>query len=630
MKVSRAWLQKYFDTELPSVEQLADALTFHSSEVEEVAGDMLDVKVLPDRACYALSHRGIAHEISAALKLPLKHDPLRESLPELPSTNTLMVADCDPKLAPRYMLAHIKDVKVGPSPAWLKDALESVGQRSINNIVDAANYVMLDLGQPLHAFDAAKVPQKDGTYVVTVRKAYEGERLTTLTGEEYVLPEDTLLIVDGDDTPIGIAGIKGGKSSEVNESTTDLLLEAANFDGTHTRRAAQALKLFTDASTRLQNRPSPDLVPYGLHAAAALIQEVAGGELVGGIDVYPEPQEKVELTVSLARVNGILGTTYTADDMSTALNRLALPNRPEGDALVINVPFERCDLRLPEDIAEEIGRILGYEHLGTPELPHLDEAPDLARFRGIERIKDTLLERGYIELSTQSFASAGDVELANPLQSDRPWLRAELAENMRDALTRAKRESPRTLGPESSLKLFEIGTVFTKHGEYLSLALGYEALTGKPNPLALTDDLQALVDLVPDSGLMMPTHDSTVAEVSLAATALEKLGEGYEPKQITLGAFRPYTVYPFALRDVAVWTPEGTEESEVALTIQGAAGELLLRMDLFDRFEKDTQISYAYRLVFEAPDRTLSDADLDPLMARVTEALEAKDGWKVR
>ena len=640
MNVSRAWLQKYFDEPLPEAEALADALTFHSSEVEGMSshGDdsVLDVKVLPDRACYALSHRGIAYELAAALDVPLVRDPLAEPLPELPEADEVSVAVCDAQACPRYMVALVRGVQVGPSPDWLKQALESVGQRSINNIVDATNYVMLNIGQPLHAFDSGKLAQEGGRYAVAVRRTLEGETITTLTGEDYVLPEDTLVIADGNsDALLGIAGVKGGALAAVTEATTDLLIEAASFDGTMVRRTAQALKLFTDASNRFQNRPSPELAAYGLRDALALITELAGGEVAGIVDEYPQRAEPRVLSISLERISAILGREHTADEVAGSLARLGLPNVIEGNIVTVRPPSVRCDLAIAEDLAEEVGRMLGYDLLPALPLPAMHDAPDQRRYFGIERIKDFLLERGYVEISTPSFDASGEIELANPLQTDKPYLRSSLARNLRVALIRARYVAPRVLGPEASLKLFELGTVFTAEGERLSLALGYAALSGKPSPAVLTDDLSALAEMFPAAGIALPAHDGEVAEISLADASLEAVGDGYELPQVELGPYQPYSAYPFALRDLAVWTPDGTQESEVSLLIQKEAGPLLARMDLFDRFEKTdaaglTRTSYAFRLVFEAPDRTLSDADLDPVMARITETLNTQEGFSVR
>lgn len=636
MKVSHAWLQTYFDTTLPSVEVLEEALTFHAAEIEEAHGDLLDVKVLPDRAAYLLSHRGVALELSAVQDLPLKRDPLKEALPEYPAGHTLSVSLDEAGATKRYIGAHLTGVKVGPSPAWLKEALEAVGQRSINNVVDATNYVMLDIGQPLHAFDAKKLTAREGAYVIAVRPSKEGETITTLTNETYTLPEGTLVIADGNDTnqvALGIAGVKGGLHAKVDENTTDLIIEAANFDGSLVRKTAQVLRLFTDASTRFQNKPSPALAAYGMRDVIACIQKVAGGEVQAYVDAFPEPEEPKTVSVSLARINGLLGASFSMDEVRDTFRRLGFSYSEVEDRFIVLVPFERRDLVLSEDLIEEVGRIIGYDRIVAEPLPLTQGVPDQARFRGIERVRDFLIERGFTELSTPSFAEEGDIELANPLQSDRPYLRASLTPNLKDALTRAASVAPRVLGPDPFVKLFEIGTVFTKKGEVLVLALGIVPMVGKPAAAAqaLKEYVATLEqELFQTPGIAAFGLDGQTVEIALSSLPLEKLGAEYAPLSVSQGMYRPYSFYPFALRDIAVWTPEGTEESEVSGILLKHAGDMLARIDLFDRFEKEGRISYAFRLVFESFERTLSDADLDPAMEAVTNALNAKEGWEVR
>lgn len=635
MKVSRNWLQKFFDTPLPDVQGIADALTFHVAEIEEIEkhgdDDVLDVKILPDRAAYLLSHRSVASELAAILEKPMQNDPLRNELPEYPDTNELQIEIENPEKCLRYIGALVRGVKVGPSPAWLKEALEAVGQRSINNIVDATNYVMLNIGQPLHAFDANKLVNKDG-YTIKVRGAFEGEKITTLTGEEYLLPEDTLLITDScADKAIGIAGIKGGQIAAVTNETTDIIIESANFDGTTVRRAAQALKLFTDASLRFQNRPSPELAAYGMRDVLALIQEIAGGEIMGVVDAYPgaAQAQPAPVSVPLSKINSVLGTTYTEEQVAGVFHRLGFSSTQEGETFTVTPPFERRDITIPEDLAEEVGRIIGYDSVPATQLSQRVETPDQSQYRGIERIKDVLIERGFTEISTQSFAEKGDVYLANPLDQSKPALRTNLAENMRAALSRAATVAPRVIGPTPALKLFEIGTVFTEQDEHLSLVVGYMPLVGKSQPV-LAEVADALRDLIGD----MQITQSDVLETELNAVRLGQLGQSeeglYEPKRVSLGAFQPFSIYPFALRDIAVWTPEGTEQDEVENLIIKEAGDLLVRIDLFDTFEKEGRISYAFRLVFESKERTLSDEDLNPAMDSVTNALNSKEGWQVR
>jgi phenylalanyl-tRNA synthetase beta chain len=638
MKTSPKWLQNFFEESLPSAEELGDALTFHSCEIEEITPNYIDVNVLPDRAAYCLCHRGVAYELSAILNLPM-NDPLRTPLVDFPSTEEVTVTIEDPAKCSKYIAALIRGVKVGPSPEWLREALESVGQRSINNVVDATNYVMLNIGQPLHACDATRLVQKDGVFSIKVRSSIEGEKITTLSGDDFVLPEGILLITDANaseqGTPVGIAGVKGGKAAEISATTKDILLEAANFDGTLVRKTSQRLKLWTDASQRFQNKPSPLLTEYGMRDVIKLILDIAGGELVGVTKVSSEiaEAEAAPVSVSLSRINSILGSAFETTEIEKALERLGFPYTSENGLFTVAPPFERRDIVIPEDLVEEVGRIIGYEQIAPLPMPPLAVVPDQHRYRGIERIKDFLVERGFIELSTQTFAVSGEIMLANPLDQTKPALRTSLVENMKDALVRATNFAPRVLGPATEVKLFEIGTIFKKDGEHLSLVLGYKQLSGKQSATLLPEVVSQLEQELIGVFATKPTIETDIAEAILTDTNLETLGN-YEPHKVTLGAYKPFSQYPFALRDIAVWTPEKTEESEVANLIIKEAGTLLARIDLFDRFSKEVdgkeRISYAFRLVFESFERTLSDEDLNPLMEKITATLNAQDGWEVR
>lgn len=635
MKISYTWLQKYFKEPLPPVEEVADALTFHVFEIEEQQGDMLEVKVLPDRAPYGLSHRGVAREVAAAFDLEMVADPLRMELPELASTSELFVEIDDAQACTRYMGALVRGVTVGPSPLWLQEALASVGQRSINNVVDATNYVMLNIGQPLHAFDAGKLASPEGTYGIRVRSASLEEHITTLTGEDYILPEGTLLITDAyTNTPLGIAGVKGGVQASVTTATTDIIIESANFNGPMVRKASQQLRLWTDASQRFQNSLSPTLAAYGMRDVLSLILDIAGGTLVGVTDIARAiPEDRLApVSVTLGKIRSVLGIDLGSDEVGNALDRLGISFMEEAGTFVISPSFERRDLCIPEDIIEEVGRTIGYDRIpATPLLP-LVMAPDQSRYWGIERIKDFLAARGFTEISTQSFAQMGDIELANPLQLDRPWLRRELLPNLEDALTRAQLYAPRVQGPVDMVKLFEIGSVFTNGGEHLSLALGVRVISGKKARAAdalkeyiatLQQELFA-AHVAAHYTLTGESAEIDLSDIPFASLALEA------PRLVRLGAYQPFSIYPAALRDVAVWTPEGTEEQSVADAVTQAAGVLLVRIDCFDRFLKDGRQSFAFRLVFESMERTLSDADLDPAMAAVTDALHAVAGFEVR
>src|SRR3989338_92095 len=305
MKISRNWLQTFFNAPLPDARALSDALTFHAFEIESVENDVLDVKVTPNRGHDCLSHRGIAKEISAILNIPMKSDLLSadprgvlSSVPRTPLGLEITIGNL--ALCARYIAGYIRGVKVGPSPDWLRENLEAIGQKSINNIVDAANFVMFNLGQPLHAFDASKLASKSEQstvnsqqFLIHVRNAKKGEKITTLDDKEYALSESMLVIADGNSgKAIGIAGVKGGKTAEVSEATTDIIIESANFDGVSVRKTAQALKLRTDASQRFEQGISPELAGYGMRAVTDLILKVAGGEIIGFVDEYPTPQTR--------------------------------------------------------------------------------------------------------------------------------------------------------------------------------------------------------------------------------------------------------------------------------------------------------------------------------------------------
>ncbi|HEX7651329.1 MAG TPA: phenylalanine--tRNA ligase subunit beta [Candidatus Paceibacterota bacterium] len=630
MIVSRNWLQTYFDRPLPDAAGIDHALTFHAFEIDgtEEKGDdvVIDVKVLPNRAADCLSHRGIAKELGAILQYPMKPDALRAPPPSYPPTDALTVAVEDARACPRYMLALVRGVKVAPSPQWLKSALESVGQRSINNVVDATNFVMLNLGQPLHAFDAARLAVQDGTYAIGVRGAKDAEPITTLSGESFKLQAGTLVITDAHaDAPIGIAGVKGGTAAQIAAETTDIIIESANFDGVMVRRAMQQAKLYTDAGKRFQNNLSPELAAYAMSDVLSLIKSIAGGELAGVVDFYPAPVETTQIPVTAARVNAVLGSAYQSGDLAQVFDRLGLAYKRTVEDFVVDPPFERRDLSIPEDLAEEVGRILGYDGLPALVLPAPDGAPDQARLAGIERMKDFLVRRGFTELSTQSFAADGARHLINPLQDDRPALRDALSENMQDALSLAAYEAPRSFGPVDALRLFEIGTVWKHDREHLSLALGVKPLQKmKGDPMA-----EIVAGVAAEFGLPEPVTRDGIAEFDLSGIDFEKLGEDYAYDVPALGAFRVYSAYPFILRDIAFWAPAGTDGAEVVALIRQDAGALLARIDQFDRFEKDGRISYAFRLVFESADRTLSDEDVNPLMEKVSASLAAK-GFEVR
>jgi len=600
MKISREWLQTFFDAPLPEANELAHALTFHAFEIESIENDILDVKVTPNRGHDCLSHRGIAKELAAILNIPMTKDPFgADKGGQFDMSATITVSVADAALCPRYIAWAIKGVKVGPSPDWLKRRLESIGERSINNIVDATNYVMFTLGQPLHAFDAdmlkVKNPKIRGTteYAVGVRLAKAGEKITSLDGKVYELSESNLLIVKGEsDEPVGIAGVKGGMNSGVSDETRDLVIESANFNGVSVRKTSQALKLRTSASQRFEQVLAPELAAFGMRSVAALIRELAGGELAGFADVYPSPQEKTKVSVSLTHINECLGTSLSATDVEDAFTRLALSFEGDKNIFTVESPPERLDLNIPEDLVEEVGRIVGYDKVPTTELPELKQKTEVnENFYAAEKAREELISLGYSEVITSVFADKGERVVANKVDGVRPYLRATLIDGLKEAHERNARNKD-LLGLDE-VKLFEIGIAWKKGKELFMLGMADK------------------------KGVKEKELESS------AARAYDEL-----PTSKT-EHYQPFSKYPHISRDIALWVPKGTSADEVFDVIKHHAGGLLVRSWKFDEFAKGDKVSYAFRLVFQSPDRTLFDGDANERMESIYMAVKEK-GWEVR
>lgn len=624
MKVSRAWLQRFFEKPLPDTESLKDLFTFHAFEVEETDGDILDLKVLPDRAAYAMSHRGIAKELSAILDIPLQKDPLLDSLPMYRTSEVLSVT-VDAEYVNRHTAAYVTGVTVGPSPLWLKELLESVGQRSINNIVDISNLVMLDIGQPNHAFDAGKLSQSGGKIAIDIRKANEGEKVTILSGEEYTLSENVYVIADaGSGVALDVAGIKGGLASGITEETKDLFISVGNYDAACLRKASQSLRLVTDASQRYQNGPSPELTLFGMRDVLHMIAEVAGGKLEGVIDVYPKPRTQESVSVSVGTVQDILGSHFTEKEINEAFNRLGFPYTEEEGVFTVTPPFERSDLVVPEDLAEEVGRIIGYDKITPESLPPSSiSQPVDAQFYYAEKVRTYLSDKGFSEVYTSVFTKEkGERQVANKVDSDTPYLRKSLTPSVTASLKMNTLNRP-VLGL-SEVWIFELGKIFLKKEERWALALG---TSNKKEAKATLEKLFA------DFGTSVRVQEKEgVVEIDFTEF-VSKLGtpSAYEPLVTKpIPRYAPFSRYPFVARDIAVWTPEGTLAESIENIIWEKAGALLHRVDQFDTFTKDGKTSYAFRMVFLSNERTLTDEEVNGHMQAITDAMNWQAGWQVR
>jgi phenylalanyl-tRNA synthetase beta chain len=643
-KFSYNWLCDYLVTPAPTPEVISELLTFHAFEVEEIEthkdDTVISLKILPDRGSDCLCHRGIAREIATLIDRPLAHDPLLSEV-TLKTIDTIQVAIENIDDCPRFTSSIVRGVQVSESPQWLKDRLTAIGVRSINNIVDATNYVMFAMGQPLHAYDAKKFPQKEGAWNFVVRKAVVGEtvsllaeggkdedRIVTLSGSE-------LLIVDGaTNTAVGLAGVKGGRYAGVDATTTDIIIEAAHFDAGLTRRTARGLNIVIDASKRFENEPARALPLLAQQNIVDLIIKIAGGVCDGVIDVYPQEKYPQPVVVNPIKVNALLGLSIKADEMVSILSRGGITVETEGDTLLCTGPIARTDLNIEEDFIEEIGRVYGYHHVVSvvPETVPLTEFNQ--RYIFCERVRLSLVKQGFTEIITTTFRSTDEIGLMSSMASDKCFLRSELTSSVSEALTK---NAPFTdLLGVSDTRLFEIGTVFTRYegtvAEHYSLAFGIRLKTtgysGKEDVILQT----VMAQLEADLGMTLTSNVHTgVAEVNLTeviatVSAQTSYAEAEKTPDIQ---YVPFSLYPSISRDVALWVSENTDVSVVEALLRKASGVLLARLTHVDTFSKEGRTSLAFRLVFQSHEKTLTASEVDEQMTAVHNAC-VEGGWEVR
>jgi len=638
MKVSYNWLQTYFEKPLPSPEKLAELLTLNVFEIEgieKVDDDaVLDVKVLPDRAYYALSHEGVAREIS--LLTDLEKQPISATMrfdkyddPLDPPSITVL----EPELCQKYVGVRIENISVGKSPELISKKLETIGQRSINSIVDILNYVLFDMGQPLHAFDADKMKGS-----ITVRKAKKGEKMTTLDGKDLTL-EDWMLVVADDEGPLALAGIKGGNKAAVTESTKNIILEAANFNPALIRKTSNAVGIKNDSSKRFENAVPASFTGLGAHYASALIRdanEQARESLFQEVGVdFHENLDDYYVTFTVDYVQEILGMPISTSDIKRIIEKMGFTIHSEMKGtfrIYINPPYK--DLLLLPRLVGEIGRIYGYEKIPATTLPKSTSKPKVNKiFYWTEKIKDILIEHGFSEVMTYSLQSKGEVELANALASDKGYLRANLERGIKESLELNARNAD-LLGLEQ-IKIFEIGRVFTKEkGEYPSFALGIKNI--KKQKRKESEELQETIRKISEA-LGVQGLEGKLTENVFEANLDEYLESLPEPKpgelfKTTVGhkKYEPISSYPFAVRDIAVFVPENISEKEVEKIIIEKSGKLLVRKKLFDVFTKNQKTSYAFRLVFQSHEKTLTEDEINTVMKKITDEMNGGEGWQVR
>jgi phenylalanyl-tRNA synthetase beta chain len=622
---------------------LADLLTAHVFEVEDIEefedDTVFEFKILPDRAHYLLSHKGVAREISTITGLPMKTVAQidQKDVPQKEKTK-IDVLIKDDLHCRRYIAQEITNIEVKASPEWLKKRLGAVGQKSINNIVDAANYVMLDIGQPLHAFDADKIIGN-----LVVRSATDSEKIILLTGQEVILSKDNLVIAD-DAGPLAVAGVKGGKRAEVNELTTRIIIESANFDPTSIRKTSTKLNLRNDASKRFENEITPALARDGIEKITKIITDLLpSARPCLEKDLYSNPVKEWEIVVSPKNIEVLIGTTVGESVIEETLLRMGCQiNKKEGLFYVIP-PLDRFDLTIPEDIADEVGRILGYEKLPSKLPPDLEGEllPDKMFFYA-EKIKNVLIQQGYSEALLYSLVAKGDYEVIYPLASDKSFLRADLSSKLEESLVVNGRNAD--LISLETIKMFEIGKVFRKDGEKTTLAIGVlqvKKKKGVSSEKILKEDLEVLessLGTTLDYELRLGEFGA-ITEINFD----ELVSQLPQQKDIPTLDFKSlpndkkyqkFSLYPFITRDIAIFVPEKVTEEEVFELIRENVGSLCVKSWLFDVFTKETpggnKKSFAFRLVFQSPDKTLVDKEINEIMDNIYKEIKLKIDWQIR
>lgn len=649
MIVSYKLLQTYFDKKLPRSEVVANALTFHAFEIESMeknGGDtIIDVKILPNRAHDCLSHLGIAREISAILGIPLKKVPPAK-FPKVNTKTPIIAVDVKDKRVIRYMSLVLDGVQVGPSPKWLREALESLGQRSINNVVDATNYVMFMIGQPLHAFDLGKV---EGDKII-VRGATKGESLTTLDGKEVVLDEGVIVIADKQGV-LGIAGVKGGTKAEVTTETNAIVLEAANFDASTIRQTAQRLNIRTDASKRFESELTPFLAEEALAMVAMIITDIAGGKSVRAgkvVDKFTKKPKPYTVSITHAYINKILGTTLSEKEVIAVWRKLGfvfvIKKDKDSVQYIITPPEERIDITIKQDLAEEVGRMVGY-HVLAPLMPKEDvlSPKENEKWRIADIVRNIMMSSGFSEVYTYTFLGAGEIEVANPIAKDKRFLRNNLMNGLKQAVDE-------NLKYDSAVRIFELGHVFGKDAHRIREEYSFGALMGfaKRKESQMKEDfytLKGVLDTLWEALGVPGVHyedagGELVASVYSGNTLIGTMTvNGFEFDfdrivQLSSSATTRYVApsrFPSIIRDVSLFVPNGTKAGEVKQVILDSAGGLMQSLSLFDVFEQPEKKSLAFRMILQSSDRTLSDDEANDVYNKVVGALRTKSAlWEVR
>ena len=628
------------------------------------ADAILECEITPNRPD-CLGHMGVARELAAAARREMKVDFMPSFVPGGPP-DRIPVSIEEPGLCRRYIGVAVRGARIEPSPEWMQRRLRAGGVRPINNAVDVTAYVMLEYGQPLHVFDLQKLEGPE----IRVRRAHPGETLLCLDGQLRALTTAMLVIADAE-RPVAIGGVIGGQESGVTDNTTDLLLEAASFDGINVRATSRAFALRTEASLRNEKHLSSELALAAARRAAQLLVELTGGTVSGEwTDHYPVPQEPVRVSLEPWRIDALMGTVIPEEEARATLRRLGFHVRAEEGSWDVFPPVFRLDVAVPEDVIEEVGRIHGVDNV-PPTLPGRRRTSwtALPTDRPLDRAAQVLLGGGFNEAVTPALVSGRRQErlglggafsrLANPMSEELDAMRVSLLPSLLQA-TALNRNRGRL-----QVRFFEIARV------YLASA-GDAPLASEPSRIsALATDLDFLLmksvvgRLVLAVGAPAPSfergqgplfHPGRTATVKVGETTLGILGEIHPAVLAEFGLSGRATAFeldaeavlsaravrstlslprfPAIERDLAVVVAEQVAAAGLLETIRGTAGDLLEALTAFDEYRSETigagLHSIAFALTFRSPDRTLTDSEVDQSMESIRRRLEADHGARGR
>jgi len=662
MKTTHHWLREYCPHSL-SPREVAERLTMAGLAVEEMrpVGDdwLFTIEVTSNRPDL-LGTIGIARELSALTGTPLQLPSITLGEGDRRASNMVKVTVEDTALCPRYTARLISNVQVTPSPPWLAARLTVLGFRPVNNVVDVTNYVLLESGQPLHAFDYDRLAGGE----IVVRRARPGESITTIDGRLRQLTPEMLVIADAR-RPVAVAGVMGGRETEVGAETRSVLLESAEFKGASVRRTSRALGVATDASYRFERGVNPVGVEWASRRAAALIAELAGGEVAGGlVDVWAAPPAPRRVRLRFSRLQRVLGVEIPPDEVRRILCGLEFAIEGEsGGELLVAVPAFRADVSREIDLIEEVARIHGYERI--PETTGITVA--VGSVAKVERVCETIVRQmcafGFHETVSHSFttealanlvspwADQPPMRIRNPIRQDEALLRRSI---MPDLLAHKAFNADRG---EVCAELFELGAVYLpRPGEKLPREQRCLAILEEDGLLNLKGVVEALLATlsVLSSCRFEPLSDpffraGAAAWVNLGGERLGVLGEVAPAVAVRFGfrsapclaeinvdllvahadlniRVRPLPIFPAVLRDLAVVVREDTTWAQVEECVRAAAGEHLSDLRFFDLY-RGPQVppgckSLAFRLSFRAADRTLTNEEIDRAIAAVVAALQ--------